>query len=77
MSIYKTKDFYLACLIMSNGYTLVGSESEGRTVWFSFEEDDKLQDLINDFVNYNAIANVRMFTKSMARLRKELDKYKR
>lgn len=76
MSIYKTKDFYLACLIMSNGYTLVGSENEGGTVWFSFEEDDKLQGLINDFVNYNAIANVRIFTKSMARLRKELDKHR-
>lgn len=75
--MYKTKDFYLACLIMSNGYKLTNSECEGKTVWFEFEEDDKLQGLINDFVNYNAIANVRIFTKSMARLRKELDKYKR
>ena len=76
MSTYKTKDFYLACSIMSNGYTFVGSESEGRTVWFSFESDDKLQDLTNDFINYNAMVNVRQFTKSMARLRRELDKHK-
>lgn len=77
MGIYKTKDFYLACLIMSEGYNFVGSENKGRTVWFTFEEDEELQDLVNDFINYNAITNVRMFTKSMARLRRELDKYRK
>lgn len=75
--MYKTKDFYLACLIMSKGYKFIGSENEDRTVWFTFVEDDKMQGLINDFVNYNAMVNVRMFTKAMVRLRKELDKYRK
>lgn len=77
MSIYETKDFYLACLIMSDGYEFIGSINDDKAVWFKFKQDDKLQSLVNDFVNYNAVANVRMFTKSMTRLRKELDKYRR
>ena len=76
MSTYKTKDFYLACLIMSEGYKFIESSQEDRAVWFEFNSNCKLQDLVNDFVNYNAVANVRQFTKSMARLRGELDKYR-
>ena len=75
--MYKTKDFYLACLIMSKGYEFLGSENKGRTVWFKFKPDKELQKLINDFINYEAVTNVRMFTRSMARLRRELDRYKK
>lgn len=75
--MYKTKDFYLACLIMSNGYKFINSECEYKTVWFEFETDDNLQILVDKFINYDAMVNVRMFTKSMARLRKELDKHRR
>lgn len=74
--MYKTKDFYLACLIMSHGYELTNSSQRDKAVWFEFKPDDNLQSLVNDFINYNAMTNVRQFTKSMARLRKELDKYK-
>ena len=79
VSTYKTKDFYLACLIMSNGYKFIDSANEDKTVWFNFEmaDEKELHDLVGGFINYNAMVNVRMFTKSMARLRKELDKYRR
>lgn len=76
MSTYKTKDFYLACFIMSSGYEFINSTQEDRTVWFEFKSDDTLQNLVNDFINYNAMTNVRQFTKSMARLRKELDSHR-
>ena len=76
MKMYETKDFYLACLILSNEYKLINSRREGGSVWFEFASDDKLQGIVDEFINFNATANVRLFTRSMARLRRELDKHR-
>jgi hypothetical protein len=77
--MYSTKDFYLASLLLSYDFKYIGSEKKPEGVYFNFDNKDKelLDRLLNDFVNYRAMVNMRKFTASLAKLRKELDKYKR
>jgi hypothetical protein len=79
MKQYKTKDFYLAALLMCKGFKLVGSEKQTNAVYFEVEHDndEKLQKLINDFVNFEAYVNLGKLVKMQALLRRELDKHKR
>ena len=79
MNTYKTKDFYLAALFMCKGFKLVGSHKEPNAVYFQFEYQDetKLQQVINEFVNYEAYVNLGKLTKVQALLRRELDKHRK
>jgi hypothetical protein len=79
MKNYKTKDFYLAALLMSKGFKLIGSEKQTHAVFFEIEYDneEKLQKLINDFVNFEAYVNLGKLVKMQALLRRELDKYRK
>lgn len=75
---YSTKDFYLSSLLMSYDFKFIGSEKKDEGVYFNFENSNKdlLEKLLNDFVNYKAMVNMRKFTASLAKLRKELDRFK-
>jgi hypothetical protein len=80
--MYKTKDFYLACSLMSNGIKLVDSEKDGglNSVFFIFntqDQEDFKNSIIDDFINQRCYVNVKKFTYAMKQLRKELDKYNR
>lgn len=79
MNIYSTKDFYLSSLLVSYDFKLINSEKKQEGVYFNFENknDELLQKLINDFINCQAMVNMRKFTASLTKLRKELDKYKK
>lgn len=78
MKKYLTKDFYLSALLMGHGFRLIDSESKQEGVYFILEnkDDELLNTLLTDFVNYQATVNLKKFTSAMARLRKELDKHK-
>jgi hypothetical protein len=78
MKTYTTKDFYLSSLLMSNGFKLINSEKKIEGVYFIFENfnEELLNKLLDDFINCKAMVNMRKFTSSLSRLRKELDKYK-
>lgn len=78
--MYKTKDFYLACSLMSNGLKLQGSEKDGEinSVFFIFNTESQEEfknSIIDDFINQRCYVNVKKFTYAMKQLRKELDKY--
>lgn len=79
MNTYKTKDFYLAALLMCKGFRLIGSKKETNAVYFHIEYDneEKLQNIINQFVNFEAYVNLGKLVKIQALLRRELDKHKR
>ena len=79
MNTYSTKDFYLASLLISYDFKFISSEKKQEGVYFNFENknEELLKKLINDFVNYQAMVNMRKFTSALTRLRKELDKYKK
>jgi hypothetical protein len=78
MKTYKTKDFYLAALLMCKGFKLTGSNKETNAVYFhiSYENEEKLQAIVNQFVNYEAYVNLGKLVKIQALLRRELDKHK-
>lgn len=78
MKTYETKDFYLGVLLVTEGFRLDHSYKTKQGVYFVFEviDDMKLQKTIDDFLNYTATVNMRRFTSSIVRLRKELDSYK-
>jgi len=78
MNKYETKDFYLGSLLIESGFRLVSSYKTQEGVYFVFEilDDNKLQKLISDFLNYKSTVNMRRFTSAMTRLRKEIDSHK-
>ena len=78
MDIYETKDFYLAAFLMCKGYKFVGSHNTTKGVYFHFqyENKDKLNSLLNLFVNHQALVNMSKFVKIQGFLRHELDKYR-
>ena len=77
--IYSTKDFYLSALLLSYDFRFLDSEKKNEGVYFNFynDNDELLQKLLSDFVNYKAMVHMRKFTSAMSKLRKELDKYKK
>jgi hypothetical protein len=77
MKNYETKDFYLSALLMCYDFKLIATEKKTEGVYFSFinHDNDLLRKLLNDFVNYKAMVNMRKFTKAVSKLRQELDKY--
>lgn len=78
MNKYETKDFYLGVLLFTEGFRLTHSYKAPEGVYFVFEvlDDSKLKKLISDFLNYKANVNMRRFTSSMTRLRKEIETHK-
>jgi hypothetical protein len=78
MKTYKTKDFYLAALLICNGFKLIGSEKQEKAVFFEVEvkEEADLTSLLNDFVNYEANVNLGKLVKVQGLLRRELDKHR-
>jgi hypothetical protein len=79
MKTYNTKDFYLTALLMCKGFNLTGSHKESNGVHFhiEYENDEKLQEIINQFINYEAYVNLGKLVKIQAILRRELDKYRK
>ena len=78
MKNYETKDFYLGVLLHTEGFRLDHSYKTQEGVYFVFEvlDDGKLNSLVSDFLNFRATVNMRRFTSSMTRLRKEIDSHK-
>lgn len=78
MKEYSTKDFYLGVLLLTEGFRLDHSYKTQEGVYFVFEvlDTNKLNDLIHDFLNFKATVNMRRFTSSMTRLRREIDSHK-
>lgn len=77
MNIYKTKDFYFACVLLSNDFKLVKTEENGdkNTVFFCFnisEQDDFKNRLLDNYVNQNCTINVKKFTWAIKTLKNEL-----
>ena len=78
MKKYETKDFYLGVLLLTEGFRLDHSYKTQEGVYFVFEvlDENKLNNLISNFLNYKATVNMRRFTSAMTRLRKEIDSHK-
>lgn len=78
MKTYETKDFYLGVLLVTEGFRLDHSFKTGQGVYFVFEvlDENKLQNIINNFLNYTATVNMRRFTSAIVKLRKEIDLHK-
>lgn len=79
MKTYTTKDFYLTVLLMCNGFDLVDSAKKKNGVHFELDniDDQKLRQLIDQFINDEAFINMSEMIKFTAVLRRELDKYKK
>jgi len=79
MKTYKTKDFYLSALLYVNGFKLIDSEFNGiNTVYFIFEnnDDEKLNQLLTDFINKTVSVNLKSFVHAITIMRYELNKYR-
>lgn len=78
MKTYKTKDFYLAALFMCKGFKMTGSNKEPNAVYFhiGYTDENKLNEVVKDFVNHEAYVNLGKLVKVQALLRRELDKYR-
>jgi hypothetical protein len=78
MNVYETKDFYLAAFLMCKGFKFVGSHITPVGVYFHFEYTNrsKLNELIDLFINHQALVNMSKFVKIQGFLRYELDKYR-
>ena len=76
--MYSTKDFYLSCLLFTKGFWLIDSTKKTEGVYFNFEVHDEelLQQLLSDFINYKVLVEMHKFTNAMSRLRKELQIHK-
>jgi len=77
MQIYKTKDFYFACVLLSNSFKLIKSEKDGvkNTVFFYFDLSDKKdikEKLLDDYINQTCMVNTKLFTWAIKTLKKEL-----
>lgn len=75
-NIFKTKDFYFACALKSEGFKLLGTEKQDSVVYFNFLIHDKLKldDLLKEFLNMTLTVNMKKFTWAMADLRKYFNK---
>ena len=69
---FKTKDFYFACALKSEGFELLDSEKKDKVIYFNFLVHDKLKldSLLSDFLNMTLSVNMKKFTWAMADLRK-------
>jgi len=79
MKTYTTKDFYLTVLLMCNEFELVNSIKKNNGVHFELKNnnDQLLRQLIDQFINNEAVINMCDMIKFTAVLRKELDKHKK
>jgi hypothetical protein len=79
MKTYKTKDFYLAALFMCKGMKMIGSHKEPNAVYFhiAYTDESRLQEIINDFINHEAVVNLGKLVKMQSLLRRELDKHRK
>ena len=80
MNVYKTKDFYFACVLLSNDFKLINSEKDGckNTVFFYFDinkKDDDKNRLLDDYVNQTCLVNTKSFTWAIKKLKKEILKH--
>jgi hypothetical protein len=78
---YATKDFYLSCVFLANGFKLINSKKDStkNTVFFYFDVTNKEElknKILNSFINQECLVNVKKFTWAMKILRSELSKYK-
>lgn len=79
MMEYETKDFYLASLLLNEGFELIGSKKKTEnTVFFIFQNHDqeKLNKLLTDFINKTVMVNLKSFTWSLNIIRNELSKHR-
>lgn len=79
--MYKTKDLYLSCVLLSNNIKFIKSEKGGtnNTVFFIFDSDgyeEEINTLINQFINQECYVNVKKFTWAMKILKKEIYKWR-
>ena len=79
MNVYKTKDFYFACVLLSNDFKLIKSEKDGckNTVFFFFNIDNKediKNKLLDDYINQACFVNTKTFTWAIKVLKNEIFK---
>lgn len=77
MNLYKTKDFYFSCVLLSNNFKLIKSErdSEKNTVFFFFDitkQENKKNELMDAYVNQTCLVNVKPFTWAIKVLKNEI-----
>ncbi len=77
MNIYKTKDFYFACVLLSNNFRLVELEKDGdkNTVFFLFDSSNKEEiknKLLDDYINQNCLVNAKLFSWAIKSLKGQL-----
>ena len=77
MKLYKTKDFYFACVLLSNNFKLLMTERDGdkNTTLFCFDTENKEElknKLLDDYVNQVCVENVKRFTWAIKILKNEL-----
>jgi len=51
VALYRTADLYLSAFLKSNGIILKGTEKETGKVFFIFQNEGNIKDLINDYFN--------------------------
>lgn len=81
MQNYKTKDFYLSCVLLTNDIKMINSEKDSskNTVFFNFDitnKENEVNLIINQFINQQCLVNVKKFTWAMKILRSELNKWR-
>ena len=69
----KTKDLMFASLLKCNKYPFRGTELDGKTVYWIFEDNRHAADkLINDFINGSVKGNLKDFADAQQILRQTI-----
>jgi hypothetical protein len=68
IKIYKTTDLYLAAFLKLKGQKLSVEKNKGKAI-FSFEENDVLTKLVNDYLTEEGTCNPLSYTNSIKNLK--------
>ena len=68
IKIYKTTDLYLAAFLKLKGKKLSVEKNKGKAI-FSFEENDVLTKLVNDYLIEEGTCNPLSYTNSIKNLK--------
>jgi len=69
MNKIEIKDLYLSAYLKSVGIPLISFETRNRHTIFVFQNDEKIGELINDYIRDEANINIKLFRNSLRDLK--------
>lgn len=69
MNEIKLKDLYLCAFLLNENQNLIRMDNDGHKFWFVFENNQKLNELINDYWQNQAITKVKSYVNKVQDLK--------